>query len=86
MRGRQRVRSTMTHAGERARMRFHDTSGAMRERGHHAMDAARSRVGHRPLASVAAAFAAGVVVATAMERKWRCFCREPREEYRGQYM
>lgn len=86
MRGREKVRMAMTDAEERAKARFYQTSGAVRDHGHHAMDAARLRVEHRPIASVAAAFAAGVVVATAMERKWRCFAREPRQEYRGRYL
>lgn len=71
MRSRNRLRETMAELEGRAKERLRDTSDVLRDRGHGAINSWRREVEHRPMASLAIAFAAGLLFASLLERKWR---------------
>lgn len=70
MRSKDRLREAAAAFQEKAKQHAHDTSVALKERGHDTAENWRGRVEHRPLASMAIAFAAGLLFATIFERKW----------------
>jgi len=73
MKSRERLRTAAVGLENRAKDRVRDTSGVLKDHGHHAMDKWRGEVEYRPLASVAVAFVAGWLLASAVEHrcKWR---------------
>jgi ElaB/YqjD/DUF883 family membrane-anchored ribosome-binding protein len=71
MRSRNRLRETMAELEGRARERLRDTGDVLRDRGRGAMSSWRGGVGHRPITSIAIAFAAGVLLASLIERRRR---------------
>lgn len=71
MRSRERLRAAVVGLEGRAKDRVRDTSGVLKDHGYHAVDKWRSEVERRPLASIAVAFAAGWLLATAVEHKYK---------------
>lgn len=71
MRTRERLRTAAAGLESRAKDRARDTSGMLKDQGHRALDKWRGEVEYRPLASMAVAFAAGWLVASAVERRCR---------------
>jgi ElaB/YqjD/DUF883 family membrane-anchored ribosome-binding protein len=73
MRSRERLRTAVAGLESRAKDRVRDTSDVLKDQGHYAVDKWRGGIGHRPLTSMAVAFAAGWLLASAVERR----CRYP---------
>jgi ElaB/YqjD/DUF883 family membrane-anchored ribosome-binding protein len=71
MRNRNRLRETIAELEGRAKERLRDTSDVLKDRGHGAIAGWRTGVEHRPITSVAIAFAAGLLLASLIERKWQ---------------
>lgn len=70
MRSRERLRDTVAGLGTRAKDHVRGTSDVLKDQGVHAMDKWRSQVEQRPIASVAVAFVAGLLLASLVERRW----------------
>jgi len=66
---REKVSAAVEDLHERAHDRFEGTSQQVAERGRQALDASRDAVEHRPLTYVAAAFVAGMILASLFEWK-----------------
>lgn len=71
MRNRNRLRETIAELEGRAKERLRDTSDVLKDRGRGAISSCRGGVGHRPITSVAIAFAAGLLFASLIGRRWR---------------
>jgi ElaB/YqjD/DUF883 family membrane-anchored ribosome-binding protein len=72
MRSREKLRDAVVGLENRAKDRVRDTSGVLKEQGHYAADKWRGGIEHRPLASIAVAFVAGWLLASAVERRCKC--------------
>jgi ElaB/YqjD/DUF883 family membrane-anchored ribosome-binding protein len=71
MRSRERVRAAVTDFQSRAKDRVRDASGMLKDQGQYAVDKWRGGIEHRPLASMAIAFAAGWLMASVVGRRSR---------------
>lgn len=70
MRSRQRLRDRIMGIEDRAKDHIRGTSAALRDEGHYVADTWRGGIEHRPITSMAIAFAAGVLFASLVERRW----------------
>lgn len=65
-----RVRDMMADLQEKMKSQVRDKSEALKDRGHETIENWRGGIEHRPLASLLIAFAAGLVFASFVTRRW----------------
>jgi ElaB/YqjD/DUF883 family membrane-anchored ribosome-binding protein len=70
MKSRERLWDTVLGLENRAKDHIRDTSVALKDEGHYVADKCRGGIGHRPITSMAVAFAAGLLLASLFERRW----------------
>lgn len=70
MRSRERLRDRILGLEDRAMDRLRGTSNVLKDEGHYVADTWRGGIEHRPITSMAIAFAVGVLFASLVERRW----------------